>query len=51
MTRSMIKGWITRDEYLEHFDPQLWAPTEHRPRELADSDAGRPPDREALGRA
>lgn len=24
MTRSMIKGWITRDEYLEHYDPAMW---------------------------
>ncbi len=24
MTRSMIKGWITREEYLEHYDPDLW---------------------------
>ncbi len=51
MTRSMIKGWITRDEYLEHFDPELWAAPAHRPRELADPGAGRGPDREVLGRA
>jgi len=25
MTRSMIKGWITREEYLAHYDPELWA--------------------------
>ena len=24
MTRSMIKGWITREEYLEHYDPAMW---------------------------
>ena len=24
MTRSMFKGWITREEYLEHYDPALW---------------------------
>ena len=24
MTRSMIKGWISRDEYLGHFDPAQW---------------------------
>ncbi len=24
MTRSMIKGWITRDEYVDHFDPKEW---------------------------
>ncbi len=23
-TRSMIKGWITREEYLEHFDTAQW---------------------------
>ena len=23
-TRSMIKGWITREEYLQHHDPSLW---------------------------
>jgi cytochrome b subunit of formate dehydrogenase len=23
-TRSMIKGWITREEYIEHFDPSVW---------------------------
>jgi len=23
-TRSMIKGWITREEYVEHFDPAEW---------------------------
>jgi cytochrome b subunit of formate dehydrogenase len=26
-TRSMIKGWITREEYLEHFDPAVWPVT------------------------
>jgi len=24
MTRSMIKGWITREEYLAHYDPEQW---------------------------
>lgn len=24
MTRSMIQGWITRDEYLAHHDPERW---------------------------
>ena len=23
-TRSMIKGWITKDEYLSHHDPKVW---------------------------
>lgn len=25
MTRSMIRGWITRKEYEDHHDPALWA--------------------------
>ena len=25
-TRSMILGWITRDEYLTHHDPDRWKP-------------------------
>lgn len=24
MTRSMIKGWITREEFLDHHDPEKW---------------------------
>lgn len=24
-TRSMIKGWITREEYLDHYDPAKWS--------------------------
>ncbi len=24
LTRSMFKGWITRDEYLEHYNPERW---------------------------
>jgi len=24
LTRSMIKGWITRREFLSHFDPEAW---------------------------
>jgi cytochrome b subunit of formate dehydrogenase len=24
LTRSMIKGWITRTEFLAHFDPEQW---------------------------
>ena len=24
MTRSMFSGWITRDDYLRHHDPQRW---------------------------
>ena len=24
ITRSMIKGWVRRDEYLEHHDPKRW---------------------------
>ncbi len=26
ITRSMIKGWITGDEYAEHHDPERWSP-------------------------
>lgn len=25
MTRSMILGWITRQDYVEHHDPQAWS--------------------------
>ncbi|HJO03990.1 MAG TPA: cytochrome b/b6 domain-containing protein [Acidobacteriota bacterium] len=25
MTRSMVRGWIGRDEYLEHHDPARWS--------------------------
>ena len=24
LTRSMIKGWITREEFVEHYDPEKW---------------------------
>lgn len=26
ITRSMIRGWITRREYLDHHDPARWSP-------------------------
>lgn len=26
LTWSMVRGWITRDEYLAHFDPERWTP-------------------------
>jgi formate dehydrogenase subunit gamma len=26
ITRSMFRGWITREEFLEHHDPERWAP-------------------------
>lgn len=26
MTRSMILGWITRSDYVAHYDPALWQP-------------------------
>lgn len=29
MTRSMIKGWITRREFLEHHDPDKWHVSEN----------------------
>lgn len=28
LTRSMIKGWITRTEFLSHFDPEKWRVTD-----------------------
>jgi cytochrome b subunit of formate dehydrogenase len=28
LTRSMIKGWITRTEFLSHFDPEKWKVTD-----------------------
>jgi len=31
ITRSMIRGWITRDEYLEHHDPARWQVSGRRP--------------------
>lgn len=41
-TRSMIKGWITREEYLEHFDSAEWDVTEEKAGVAAVSTAGRP---------
>ena len=41
-TRSMIKGWITREEYLEHFDSAEWDVTEEKAGAAAASTAGRP---------
>lgn len=32
MTRSMILGWITRDEYEDHFDPEKWVLEEDAPK-------------------
>ena len=26
MTRSMFKGWITREEFLANYDPEQWSP-------------------------
>lgn len=26
LTWSMVRGWITRDQYLAHFDPERWTP-------------------------
>jgi formate dehydrogenase subunit gamma len=31
LTRSMIKGWITKEEYLEHYDPAEWPVGGRRP--------------------
>ena len=44
MTRSMIKGWITRDEYLEHYDPEKWTLESEPAREVeSGGDASRDP--------
>ena len=44
ITRSMIKGWITRKEFLEHHDPARWrirgAESTSEPRELETVAAG-----------
>lgn len=29
-TRSMIRGWISREEYLHHHDPERWSPDSER---------------------
>ena len=51
MTRSMFKGWITREEYLEHYDPELWnLGAEPAHRELSGDDAP-PADPEAVAPA
>lgn len=33
ITRSMFKGWITREEYLAHHDPRRWSVTDGAGRE------------------
>jgi cytochrome b subunit of formate dehydrogenase len=38
-TRSMIKGWITREEYLSHHDPERWDVTG----DAGGADAAAPP--------
>lgn len=49
MTRSMIKGWITREEYLTHYDPAKWSVGEGQDAvEAGGSDAADP---EAVARA
>ncbi len=51
MTRSMIKGWITREEYLAHYDPAQW-PVGGRPAaEPADGGPDRAPDPDAVAPA
>ena len=40
LTRSMIFGWITREEYLSHYDPQRWRLDKEAP------EAGRAPSTE-----
>lgn len=40
ITRSMFVGWIKRKDYLEHHDPERWAPsTEGEPTKLVQSAA------------
>lgn len=51
-TRSMFKGWITREEYLEHYDPSLWKVSKNgRPVEPARQEAsvGAAPGAESQG--
>jgi len=42
LTRSMFKGWITRDEFVEHYDPEKWVVSENGDRmpTPASSEAG-----------
>ena len=41
MTRSMIKGWITREEYLTYYDPEKWpVDGESRPAAAAGGSGG-----------
>jgi cytochrome b subunit of formate dehydrogenase len=30
LTRSMLRGWVSHDEYVEHCDGSRWAPSEKR---------------------
>lgn len=47
MTRSMIKGWITKEEYLDYYDPAQW-PLDGEPVRVASHDSG---DSEAVASA
>jgi hypothetical protein len=40
ITKSMIVGWITRRQYLEHHDPDRWVVHEHSAPAPAASDSG-----------
>jgi len=42
ITKSMIFGWITREQYLEHHDPRRWPVGEQ------DSETGQSPSKEVL---
>jgi cytochrome b subunit of formate dehydrogenase len=40
LTRSMIRGWITREEYLRHHDPQRWSAPATTAKREARADVG-----------
>lgn len=45
LTRSMIRGWITREEYLGHYDPERWSLTDASAPRV--TEVAPPPPREA----
>lgn len=51
MTRSMFKGWITREEYLEHYDPEQWKLDAEPTRAEASGGDAAPADPEAVAPA
>ena len=42
ITRSMFKGWITREEYLAHHDPEQWKVSTNGESPAPSTPAGRP---------